>query len=177
MKKLLGFLVLASVLVSNVVLAEKVTVDSSILTTDQKATIETRNKIEAVSGWAGIGKEVGEAVSSSLAAVTTQAEAFGKTEVGIFTMALVAWKVVGKDLLGFLIGIPFLLLSICLFVWSYRRRILGVRILVEDQGWFKPKKYAMQPPLSDRDTQIEAFLHFVCLLILVGVSALIMFAG
>jgi muconolactone delta-isomerase len=69
-----------------------VAVPASLLTADQKAQMEvaaTQAKIQTYGKWVGLGKEVGEAVNSSLAAVTDQTARFADTKVGKVTMALV----------------------------------------------------------------------------------------
>ena len=61
--------------------------------------------LETYGEWAGMGKEIGVAVREGLTAVKDVAVDFSKTEVGHFTMALIAWKVVGEDITGLFVGL------------------------------------------------------------------------
>jgi hypothetical protein len=94
--------------------------------------VETlKQRIETYGSWVGLGKEVGTAMNESLGALTTQADTFSKTGVGQFTMFIVAWKVLGSDFLGVLIGVPLLVLATCIFVWSYRKTCLPYSVLTK----------------------------------------------
>ncbi len=118
----------------------------------------TQKKIESYGKWVGVGKEVGVAVNESLSALTTQADTFSKTGVGKFAMFLVAWKVLGRDFIGFIIGVPLLLFGTIMFVWSYRRMCLPYSVLTkinED----KSKEYTV---VNKEDLgSNEVRLHFV----------------
>lgn len=57
----------------------KVLVPKSMLTEKQLAEAEKGDLKTNVHEWAGLGREVGEAVNSSLSAITEQANAFAKT--------------------------------------------------------------------------------------------------
>lgn len=104
--------------------SETVTIRKDQLTDQQKAQVEAdtiKSKVETYGKWVGIGHELGTAVNESLTAVTTQANNFAQTPVGKLTAALVIWKVVGHDAMGFIIGIAEILIILPLWVWSYRR--------------------------------------------------------
>lgn len=85
-----------------------------------------------------IGHEIGVAVDEALGAVTKHADAFGKTDVGRFTMAMVFLAVMKdeipvfyKTILGTIFGIPFIIFAdILLFILYARttrqyRRVTG----------------------------------------------------
>ncbi len=113
---------------------QTVTISKEMLTKEQLQAVEQQQidqKIATYGKWVGLGKEVGEAVNGSLSALTTQADTFAKTGVGKFTMFMVAYKVLGNDLLGVLIGIPLMILFTFLFIWSYRRSCLVYSVLVK----------------------------------------------
>lgn len=111
MKKLFTLLSLMFVL-SLGALAQEITVDLADLTPDQLTKIKAekalenaekeieimKNKMEMYGDWVGIGGEVGTAVKEGLGAVVDVADDFGKTDVGKYTMILIAWKVIGKDI-------------------------------------------------------------------------------
>ena len=111
---------------------EIVSIRKSELTPQQAASIEQQNmqnKIETYGKWVGLGKEVGEAVNGSLSALSTQADNFAKTGVGKFTMVLVAYKVVGDDILDVLITVPLMIVMTLIFIWSYRKSCMTRSVL------------------------------------------------
>jgi len=109
---------------------------------DKQKTEAVTKQLEVYGEWAGIGKEIGVAVRDGLTAVKDVAVDFSKTDVGTFTMALIAWKVVGQDVLGVVIGVPLWITIVLVLVWAYKRTCLPYRVVIEDPGLFKyPKKY------------------------------------
>jgi hypothetical protein len=96
-------------------------VPESELTQEQRAKLVGRNTPEEVHKWAGVGKEVGEAVNASLQAITVQTNNFAQTGVGKVTIALVVWKVLGDQIVHLFGGFLELIVFIPLWVWSYRR--------------------------------------------------------
>lgn len=71
-----------------------------------------------------------------------------KTNAGKFTMAVIAWKVAGKDALDLLdrvkrvfIGVPLLIAWNALLLWFWRRNFLTYRVLTSVEGpWYARKK-------------------------------------
>jgi len=104
------------------------------------------DKLEEVSQYVGIGKEIGSAVDTSLGALAYHIDKVSKTSVGKFTMAMVAWKIVGEDAIGYLVGIVILTLFLSIWVWSwyknfYRRKIpTKVKSLTWSDRWYRPWK-------------------------------------
>jgi len=88
---------------------------------------ELEKKLEVYGNWVGVGGEVGTAIEEGLTAVVDVADKFGKTDVGVFTMVLVAWKVVGKDVVRILLGLLFFFMITWLFLKVYK-------------GYYRPKK-------------------------------------
>lgn len=103
---------------------EMVSVPASMLTDQQKAQVEAQvvqERVRTYGSWVGVGKEVGEAVNSSLAAITDQTARFADTKAGKFTMFIVVWKVLGEDIVGIVFGFLFLLFGVPVLIWSYHR--------------------------------------------------------
>ena len=84
--------------------------------------------------WAGIGKEVGIAVNEGLSAVTDQAQKFSETRPGKLTMVIIAWKVIGKDFTGLVLGIPMLILWTCLLIWIIKGNFVVRSVLSHIQS-------------------------------------------
>lgn len=135
------------VLLSSFVFAQEekmVSIPESKLTEQQRAELQKENAtamLGTAHGWVGIGKEVGEAVNSSLSAVTVQADNFSKTGVGKLTVALVVWKVIGDQAVHLLGGMIELLVFVPIFLWSYRKSCMSRRVLVASEGLFKKKTW------------------------------------
>jgi hypothetical protein len=83
----------------------------------------------AASQWVGIGKEIGQATKEGLESVVDVSNKFGATQVGHFVMFMVFWRIVGRQLLGVLLGIPIWLSGIALWFYSMRRFFWGYQVL------------------------------------------------
>ena len=120
---------------------KQIVVNVDDLTPDQLAKVNTRNKVEEVTGqletyskYAGMGKEVGTAVSEGLTAVKDVTLEFADSNVGKLTMGLIVWKVIGDDVKGFVFGIPLWLLIITILLWSYKKTCIRSKILIKKEG-------------------------------------------
>jgi len=132
-------------------------------------------KLEEYSKWAGMGKEIGVAVNEGLKAVTTQTAEFAKTTPGKVTMAIIVWKVMGKDFVGAIVGIPFLIIVICVFIWILRRTFFTRRILVKKTG--KDREYRTENDGDWSSDKIWGFfglfvVMIICCAIIVGTMIL-----
>jgi|SRR6267378_3707652 len=127
-------------------------VPESQLTQEQKARYAKGPSPEEVSKWAGVGREVGAAVNSSLQAITVQTNEFAKTGVGKVTIALVVWKVLGDQLVHILGGVVELLVFLPLWVWSYRRTCITRTFKMPDKTFklveYVGKSEAMTPRIA-----------------------------
>lgn len=103
----------------------------------------TPEPVEQVSKWVGIGHEVGIATKEGLNSVVDVAEKFGATKVGTFVMVMIAWKIMGSQLLGVVLGIPIGIAGICLWIWAMKRFFFGYRVLAKKEG--KVKTYEDHP--------------------------------
>lgn len=101
---------------------------------------------QQVSQWVGVGKEVGTAVREGLDAVVDKAEKFGTTKVGTFVMVMIAWKIMAREVLGVVLGIPMLIAGVCVWVYIAKRLFFGYRVLAKHEG--KEKVYEDHPPYS-----------------------------
>jgi len=155
MKRIFGLLLLSvfALLISPVIQAqtpnEKITVNASDLTVDQLAKIkadaqvqELTKKLETYGNWVGVGGEIGTAVKEGLTAVVDVADKFGKTDVGKFTLVMVAWKVMGRDIVKIVLGLLFFFTFVITLILIYRRVVLPRKFMIENPGfWRYPKKY------------------------------------
>jgi len=99
-------------------------VPKSMLTQEQLASMKTQDFTpESMSKWAGAGKEVGVAVNSALGAVTEQAGKFGETKIGKITIFLVVWKVIGNELMDYVIAFFLFVTGLGTLIWSMKRHL------------------------------------------------------
>lgn len=144
---------------------QMVLVDINQLPPELRAKLDQQGAYSTISEWAGLGKEVGEAFNGGLSALRENVVEFGDTRVGNFTMAIIAWKVAGKDVIdlikGPLFGFPAWILSTCVLIWSYRRMCLSRTVLVENSKSTGKKWQVVRPPLEGGDLQGAALIHGV----------------
>lgn len=171
---------------------ETVTIKKSDLTADQLKKVEAQQITEQISQykeWAEMGKGVGYAVRESLYAVKDVAVDFSKTDIGKFTMFLVAWKIMAKDLvamssdvIGYLVGIPLLAIGMVVIVWSYRRQCMPHPILIEKGPglWiWRSKKYVMYDPNGSKgnmDQDKWVLTHLISAVVLLTLCCWIIFS-
>lgn len=132
--------------------------------------IEQGKQVEKIGSWVGLGREVGTAVNEGLKAVTEHAAEFGKTGVGMFIMFMIAWKVMGVDLLQLVVGFPIFLVGTALIAWSYNKNCITRKIPVEVTPEGKVTKYGIHVGEPD-----EKITHGVIYLIFLGITSAIMF--
>lgn len=141
---------------------EQIVVDVSDLTPDQLEKIKNKKNIETINKWAGVGKEVGVAVREGLTAVKDISLEFADTNVGTITIAIIVWKVIGKDLMSFIICIPIWIIIAFFILKSYFKTCVVHKRIIKNPGLFKyPKDYEIIRPQYQEGG--AAFLHFVIL--------------
>ena len=162
----------------------RVVVDKSILTPDQIAKVQaqqvTNQVVEQVSTYskiAGIGKEVGIAVKEGLLAVVDVADKFGGTNVGKFTMTMIAWKIIGKDIFRIVIGLVFLVIYIIFISRYYKDNFTVHKVAVNDNGWrfWLPKEWKLVEPKQYEGYEFVKWLTILMVVGGFGVTYAIMF--
>ena len=110
-----------------------VTVDISKLSPSAQAELKKQEKnelitakLEQYSEWAGMGQEIGVAVKEGLSALSTEVVNIADTDVGRFTMIIIAWKVIGSDAKVIIFG-PILLILITLIFFYLRWKWYGIK--------------------------------------------------
>lgn len=170
---------------------DKVTISKSDLTPQQIVRIEAQaqidkanaevaqlqKKLDTYSKWVGVGGEIGNAVKEGLTAVVDVADKFGATNVGKFTMTMVAWKVVGKDVVKIIIGLLFFITYTWTLIYFFRRLTVARKVMVENPGFFKyPKKYeVVKSEFDDEGITIITIIYVIAFLIGIWVTYAVMF--
>lgn len=163
---------------------EKVTVNASDLTVDQLAKIkaeaeikELQKKLDTYGNWVGVGGEIGKGIKEGLSAVVDVADKFGNTKVGTFTMVMVAWKIIGKDLVRIFLGIIFALIVTIFLFRSYRTSFMVHRVCTKPTGWqfWLPKEYKIVEPDHYEGFELVKIIYLACLVGSYGITYAIMF--
>jgi len=132
--------------------AKIVTVDDSLLTDNQKTELTVKNNVEMVSKYTGLGKEIGVAVNDGLSAITTQANNFANTKVGTWTMWIITYKIIGRDLLKLIIGIPLFFIILFVLLYQFRQGFYPKKLRMKGSivdGWLGKAEYEVVTPSSD----------------------------
>jgi hypothetical protein len=144
------FVVLSAALVFGQEQKKTVSIPEDQLTEQQKQALkigQVDDVAQKAHGWVGIGKELGQAFDSALGSFTTRSNEFANTKVGKFTLFIVAWKVMGDQAAAFLnavihisFGLLELLIFVPVFIWSYRRSCIPMRVCTSREGPFWARK-------------------------------------
>lgn len=163
---------------------EKITVNASDLTPDQLAKIKAQQELETMQQkldtygkWVGVGGEIGTAVREGLNSVVDVADKFGKTEVGKFTMMMIAWKVVGKDFVRIFLGLVFIIV-ISVIIFKSHRNFSPHKVTIKSNGWkfWLPQEYKVIEPSEFDGLQFVKVIHIFLLAGAFGLTYAIMFA-
>ena len=159
---------------------EKVAVPKSMLTSEQLQNIHAENlnqRIQTYGKWVGLGKEVGDAFNGAFSAFTDQTVRLSETKVGKFTMFIIAYKVLGRDLIQAIVGIPFFLLGIVVWIWIFWKNCVRRRVLVKINA-DKSKEYEVINDVSpeDGDAYYAKWGYIAVLLVFIGICSIMIFA-
>jgi hypothetical protein len=140
--------------------------------------------VQKANEWVDFGKNVGSAMKEGLSALTDEANKFSGTPAGRFTMAVIAWKVAGRDavelvdrFVGVLIGVPSLIVVTFLYAWFMRKTFICHKVCVKKSGflWWGTREYKVVNERRDAggDTFGAAFITtivyaLVCLCLFCG---------
>lgn len=164
---------------------EKISVNKSELTAEQLEKIKNQKELEQYDvliqkygKFAGMGKEIGVSVRESLNAVVDVSDKFSKTDVGKFTMIMVAWKLMGTDIIRIFLGIIFMVVFNIFLFNAYKKNFTTHKIVIADNGWkfWLPKTYQIVKPIDYDGVEFVKFLYVVVVAGSFGLTYAIMFA-
>jgi hypothetical protein len=145
---------------------------------DPKPAAPAQTVAQKANEWVDFGKNVGTAMDAGLSALTDHAEKFSKTDAGRFTMAIIAWKVAGRDAVELtnraikvVFGVPVLIGWNCLAIWFFRRMFLPRRVVIKKSGflWWGTREYKI---VNEDDSWREGKTGgaFITCVVWVGIS-------
>jgi hypothetical protein len=155
---------------------DRIVVKKSDLPPDMVAQLEKQKELEQYGEYVGLGKEIGMAINEGLSAVVDQAGRFSETNVGMFTMALIGWSIIGKDIVQMLVGIPVYFMVLWLMIRYYRKMFLSTKVLIEKKGLpiFGERKYQVVAPIVTPEAYYIAWL-WAAGIVWTGISMAIIF--
>lgn len=137
---LLGLLCLLSPVFAQQAQPQYITVNVQDLSPEQIAAIKAKQSLRDYGQYVGMGKEIGEAMNAALTSLTDSVNKVADSKAGHFTMAMIAFKVVGWPAAHILIGLSLylmvFLLSLLFYVTNVRKHTFLVSV-----GPDKTKKY------------------------------------
>ena len=136
---------------------------------------------EKIDQWAENGKGIGIAIGSAAKELGLAADAFLKTDAGKITVAMVAWKVMGRDVIRVIGGSAFFLVLVSIWVYIYRRtclvgsvyetpvqlKVLGMEVI----------RYKKETIYDKRPADEEQFFLFATGITIMITSGIIIFVG
>jgi len=134
---------------------ELVSVPKSMLSKEQLRQVEVNNIMENISNpeeynsIMAYGRAVGVAISDGLSAVVDQADRFGSTNVGQFTMYIIAFKVIGAKLIAIVGGLFFWIFGMAILIYIRKKLVTPIRVVKVNEGLFKRKEYEILPSMLD----------------------------
>lgn len=161
---------------------EKISVDPADLDPATLAKIkakqteeELKAKIDNYGKWVGVGHEVGVAVDEGLTAVTKHATAIADTRLGKVTMFIIAYKVIGRDIVGFIVGSILWIVGSIIIIISYFRNASGKKLknVIYQEDGKTVKEINEEFKEGDSESQWGHVFIYACL---VGVVCAIMFS-
>jgi hypothetical protein len=143
---------------------------------------ELEKKLEVYGKWVGVGGEIGTAIDEGLNAVVDVADKFGKTDVGKFTLVMIAWKIIGKDIIRIVLGLLFFTAVTWLFVRVYRNSYQPKKVPKVRVPLFKRFTTLVEYEIIYPEDNWEGYhaMKFVMLFLYagaIGITYAIMFAG
>ena len=131
-------------------------------------------KIETANKWVGMGKEIGLAFNECLSSLTKTASDFADTKLGKFTMFLIAYKVLGTDILQVAIGLLFIIITLTTSLYIWRSKGKDKKVLISRKWNSEGKGFEVKYEIlrGDNDWASTAVIVFTVGLL---VSAFIMF--
>ncbi len=102
-------------------LTEEQAAELRLKAAQMKASPEPADVASRMSEYAEIGQKYGVALAATAKELGIAADELLDTTVGKVALVLIVWKVMGSELIGLLIGIPWLLIGSAVWLYLFRR--------------------------------------------------------
>lgn len=128
--------------------------------------------VEKVNQWVDLGKNVGLALVSTAKELGVAADAFLQSTTGKITVALIFWKIMGRDVLHMFVGVGLMCILIPLWIYFFRKMciIKSVKIEYLTDKPFKKIKHIEHYGEGDIDGTRVVMLIVLAATVLVGLA-------
>jgi len=177
MKKSIIMIVMTILSLGGFAQEKMVSVPESQLTEQQKAELskqQVTQTLETASKWVGLGKEVGEAINGGLMALTHNADTLSQTKVGKFTMFMIAWKVMGTDVIQLVVGSVVFIIIITISMFYYFQNIRKKKYY--EREYFEDGKIKKESVRFDECEDAEKVVWMIFTMIAISLNMAIIFA-
>jgi hypothetical protein len=153
---------------------QTVSIDKSKLTEQQLRELKVDDVGKQVTQIKGIAQEIGDAFITVVHALGVEVNTFADTKAGQFTMIIIGYSVLGKDMIRAAIGIPIWFLGTFFFVFVFYKNCVSRNILATKEGpfWNRKKTYNYKD-LNDGDYQWGHFFGYVIFTLIMAAVTLI----
>ena len=118
-------------------------------TTPENVSATVRKEAEA---WSELGANMGKAMVGAAKEVGVAANEFAVTPLGMVTVAITAYKIIGRDVLGIIVGSTILFLGWTFGIWIFlTKRWSTVKYEYEPMFWGMYKKSRIVSISTDND--------------------------
>ncbi len=129
--------------------------------------------IENAERWAEWGQGIGKAISSTAKELGVAVDEFSRTPVGQITMAVIVYKVIGKEVIRYFGGGILFIVTIIMWVKYFKR--VSEEVTYHENG--KIKSRTPRTPDSDAELWIFWVFNWITPVIGIAVALLIMFVS
>ncbi len=143
-----------------------------------KAAPAKGNVTDRMAEYAEIGQKYGVALAATAKELGVAADELLDTTVGKVALVLIVWKVMGDDLLGVVVGIPYMVLGF--FAWFYMfRRMCVIKTVTKEpiEGRWLRKKIVTYHDTSNESTWSTRWVMLLAMVTCVFVPSFIMIFG
>lgn len=106
---------------------------------------------ERMAEYAELGQKYGIALAATAKELGVAADDLLDTTVGKVGLVLIVWKVMGDDLLGVLVGVPYMIMGFLAWFYMFRRMCVIASITREpvENRWLRLKTVTYHPPSAE----------------------------
>jgi hypothetical protein len=158
---------------------KKIVMYEDELTSDQLAKSKVDQQIEKYEQYGDIYSKMNAIADGSgklLSNISTEVNKFADTKVGLFTVIMIFYTVIGNDIIRILASSIVFLLITPLFVWSYKKNCIPRNVLETEKGEGKDKlkTYTL---INEPDDSIYAsqWSHVICFAVFLIINMLVAF--
>ncbi len=133
------------------------------------------NNPEKLSQWGVVAQEWAKALGVAANELGLAADSFLDTDAGKLTAAIIIWHVLGETLLGFVVGVPLLLIVLFLGLRTARRAKIKRVEYRDEKNWRGAREIKQIIYFDEDETAMYWVAHVVTLILSVWIVAGVIF--